>query len=216
MIRIDRISHNEQKKVDGMPKLKNLKTRSVTLAAVLLSAIVLVGCSTSNEKEDIIPSDIEIQMDAQITAPDAVQNYAKDNVQFYIESHTEKGANPEESYGTYQITDAKIIGLDQINTGIATEDYSIDMYLLEYRLMVDNPDNVMLPGGMSIEEGGITEWGSVGQPYLLFLSDDTGIEFIGQTTTDEIAFDYGTPEMIEEYGDAYAAAAMELYKEYLN
>ena len=76
-------------------------------------------------------------------------------------------------------------------------------------------DQVVLADGMTMEEGAITEWGSAGQPYLLLYWEDSGEETTWEpvcvTHTDTIVQDYGTPEMLEEYGDAYTAAAMELF-----
>jgi hypothetical protein len=46
------------------------------------------------------------------------------------------------------------------------------MYLLEYRFLPANPDEVMPAGGMKMEDGYITQWGSTGQPYLLLLRDE--------------------------------------------
>jgi len=78
---------------------------------------------------------------------------------------------------------------------------------------------VALAGGMRMEDGWLTEWSSAGQPYLLLLCELNGAEESWQricvTYTDMITQDYGTPEMLEEYGNEFTAAAMELYKKTL-
>ena len=75
-----------------------------------------------------------------------------------------------------------------------------------------------MAGGMSVESGWLTESGSTGQPYLLLHYDDSGSETVWTpicvTNTDAIETDYGTPEMLDQYGNAYTAAAMELWGEY--
>ncbi len=84
----------------------------------------------------------------------------------------------------------------------------------------DYPDRVVVVGGMKMEEMDgkqwITEWNSPGQPYLLLVRDVDGQETLWQricvTNTDRITQEYGTPEMLERYGDKFTAAAVELYK----
>lgn len=190
-----------------------------TLIAVLLVASIAVGCTfTGAKKDENAPTESTIQVASQVSAPDAVLNYAKDYVKQEIESYTQCGANPPDGCEEYQITGSKITGLTQIDTGTAGLDSSINMYRLEYRLRPDHPDNVVLAGGMKIEDGWITEWGSTGQPYLLLFCDDSGTQpvwvRICVTNTDVITQDYGTPEMLAQYGSAYTAAAMELYQKY--
>jgi hypothetical protein len=91
------------------------------------------------------------------------------------------------------------------------------MYLLEYRFLPANPDEVMPAGGMNMEDGYITQWGSTGQPYLLLLRDENDDwTRICVTNTDIVEQEYGTPEMLAQYGSAYTAAAMQLYLRYLS
>ena len=94
------------------------------------------------------------------------------------------------------------------------------MYRLEYRLLPDHPENVVLTEGMKMEDGWITEWGSAGQPYILLYYDEysgkmlwRGIDVLH---TEFIESEYGTPDMLKRYGDAYTAAAAELGREYMN
>ena len=72
---------------------------------------------------------------------------------------------------------------------------------------------------MQMEGDWITEWGSVGQPYLALLGDwssgETTWTLIGVTNTDAIDMSYGAGEMLAQHGDPYTAAAMELYRAYL-
>lgn len=63
----------------------------------------------------------------------------------------------------------------------------------------------------------LTEWGSTGQPYLLFYRKTTGTETIYQwvntTDTDSLMFDYSKPELLSRYGNCYTAAAMSCYNQ---
>ena len=163
-------------------------------------------------------TEIEISVDVDGITPSAVIEYAKEYVSLVMADYMEAGRNPTEGWGNYTIIDARITGLKSMNTGTAGVSSGVALYLLEYRLLPDKIENVPPAGGMMFEDGWITEWGSTGQPYLLVYYDESGSEAIWQricvTNTDVIEFDYGTPEMLERYGNPYSAAAMELYKKY--
>ncbi len=172
----------------------------------------------NNDNADSVNIDIKVEAEGDI--PDPVLDYAREYVELQIEFYSEIGKYPPLSDMEYTITDAKITGLTVMNTGTAGLNHGISMYLLEYRLRPDKPENVVLAGGMRMEEidgeSWITEWGSTGQPYLLLAWDNIGMETLWQsicvTNTDIITQDYGTPEMLERYGNEFTAAAMELYK----
>ena len=167
-------------------------------------------------------STLSVKVEAGGSIPQAVIDYAVEYVSQQANNFNELG-QAASGAGGYAITDAKITGLTQINTGTAGRTSGVNLYLLEYRLRPDHLENVVLAGGMQMEEiageDWITEWGSTGQPYLLLAWDDGGTETSWQrvcvTNTDRITVDYGTPEMLERYGDAFTAAAMELYREKL-
>jgi len=119
----------------------------------------------------------------------------------------------------YNITDAKITAVTPVNTGTASLTTAVGMWRLEYRLLPEDAGKVVLAGGMKMEDGWLTEWGSAGQPYLLLACDDSGTERtwhrVCVTNTDVIEQEYGTPEMLKQYGNEFTAAAMELYKKSL-
>lgn len=164
----------------------------------------------AKDAESTSEGDVIISVECGNTIPEAVVDYATDYTETQLSYYTDELG--------YEITEAKIVGLTQINTGTAGLNNGVSMYLLEYRFLPADPDEVMLVGGMKMEDDYITEWGSTGQPYLLLRWDDSGDttswERICVTNTDVIEQDYGTPEMLAEYGDAYTAAAMELYEKY--
>lgn len=166
---------------------------------------------------DAAPQDkIAVEVDESI--PQAVIDYARDYVQQQIDYYNELGKNPPEGMGEYAITAARITKLEQLSTGTAGLNDGVALYLLEYRLLPDHPENILMAGGMSVESGWLTESGSIGQPYLLLHYDDSGSETVWTpicvTNTAVIETDYGTPEMLEQYGNAYTAAAMELWRKH--
>lgn len=150
---------------------------------------------------------------------DAVIAYAMEYVQGIIDYFNECGANPADSVSYYAITKAKITSIEYVPTPSVGLTDGLYLYRLEYRLLANHPENIMMAGGMAMEDGWLTEWGSTGQPYLLLWSDWSGEETVWKrvcvTNTDVIMTDYGTPEMLEQYEDPYLAAAIELYHKYL-
>jgi hypothetical protein len=159
---------------------------------------------------------IDIRWDLPADVPQLLKDYAP--VRDYAEDYVREQVEYYNSLG-YNITDAKITAMTHMNTGTASLTKNIGMWRLEYRLLPDDAGKVVLAGGMKMEDGWLTEWGSAGQPYLLLACDDTGTETSWQrvcvTNTDVIEQEYGTPEMLERYGDKFTAAAMELFKKSL-
>ena len=198
------------------------------IPTLLLPALITTGCSfNKTPTPELSPEDLRsaagslfVQREIEEGTPESVIQYAEAYVRQQIEAYHGgwEAFAPENA-----VSGAKITGITQINTGTAAENTSINLYLLEYRLrVVGNIENV-LAGGMSHEaadgENWLTEWGSTGQPYLLLYCDDSGAETIWQpicvTNTDVIQMDYSTSDMLEQYGDPYPAACMELYYKHI-
>lgn len=172
--------------------------------------------------------DSSVVVDAEIDAPSAVIDYAADYVQQIVDSWNEGILTDAENglsvQHTSKLTEARIVGLTQISTGTAGLNDGLALYLLEYRLLPEDPDIIGLAGGMQMEvidgEQWLTEWGSTGQPHLLLYWENSGDETVWQrvcvTNTLTMQEEHSTPEMLEQYGDMYTAAAMELYKKHEN
>ncbi len=162
---------------------------------------------------------ITVRIDTEANIPEAAIEYAMEYVMQQVDYYNYAGANLLPDMGRYAITDARISGLTRVNTGTATETIDIQMWQLEYRLLVDDATSVVVAGGMRMDEidGSmwLTEWSSAGQPYLVMLHDMQADRWqrICVTNTDTITVDYGTPDMLERYGNEFTAAAMELYRQ---
>lgn len=182
------------------------KTAVYTLVVVGIVAAMAVGCTFTGAEK----GEGQITLGQEIHVPQAVADYARDYVQ-------EAWNNYEEQKG-YHITGGEIVGITQIDTGTAAESSGVNLYRLEYRLWPSDPNQVVLADGMTMEEGAITEWSSAGQPYLLLCwqDGDKGRDWepVCVTDTNTIAQAYGTPEMLEKYGNQDTAAAMELYLQF--
>ncbi len=175
----------------------------------------------AKKTEPVSQSGVNISADNLSDVPAAVIAYAKDYIAKQIDDY--HSAWPEIAPGC-SVTAAEITGLTQMNTGTAGLNTSVNLYLLEYRLLVSGNIDSVLVGGMSYkeidDENWLTEWSSVGQPYLLLYCDDSANETVWQrvcaTNTLTMQEEYSTPEMLEQYGNMYTAAASQLYHNYMN
>ena len=152
-------------------------------------------------------SRVQLRLDlGEQTVPEQVAQYAQEVAQQELDYY-------ELSCG-YYFDDARITAITYIDTGTVGLWEGYNLYRLEWRFHPAEGEEIMLAGGMTMEDGYLTEWGSAGQPYILMgWKSSNGVdswERICVTNTDVIETEYGTPEMIEKYGNAYTAAAVEL------
>lgn len=209
---------------------KKPKTAAVPLAAVLLVLALAVGCTFTGADggrsqptpeagespaavgaQPLVP---EVALGQELDRlPEEVTAWAVEYVGSMAERYARLGDGRD-----YLVTGAKVTGLTQIPTGTAALDFSLNLYRLEYRIQVDRPENLSPEGGMRLDGSSITEWSEEGQPCLLLYAGGSGGREINKricvTYTRRIESDYGTPEMLERYGDPYIAAVMELYAAY--
>lgn len=218
---------------------KRTKTTIFTLIFVILISLVFAACTFEAEKSDKSTSSVSLQESnseniaenaveigvedinvaeaIEDNIPDAVMDYAKEYVVDKINFYKEAWNEIQDRRDSCHISEAEIIDITPINTGTAANYYSINMYLLEYRLSVKGNSDSIITGGMSMEDGRLTEWSSEGQPYLLLLCDENDKwTRIGVINTLTIQEEYNTPEMLDEYGNMYTAAAMEMYEKFKN
>ncbi|MBR5701538.1 MAG: Ig-like domain-containing protein, partial [Oscillospiraceae bacterium] len=125
-----------------------------------------------------------------------------------------------------RILRARITGLTPMGAGTAGITEGRDLYRLEYRLLPEDQENIILCSGMQTEvidgETWITEWTESGQPYLLIgweepeggpggnPAEEPLWTLLGSTNTRQVEEVYGTPEMREKYGSVWLAASMEI------
>ena len=123
-----------------------------------------------------------------------------------------------------KIVKARITGLTPMGTGAAGLTEGQDLYLVEYRLLPEDQENIVLSPGMRTEildgETWITEWGEEGQPYLLLdwkYREDMPLRrqpvwsLLGVTNTLEI---FGVPDVsafAEELAENYVSISLERY-----
>ena len=210
---------------DTKSRIKNMlnwkKPKTWMILVALIVCVVAIAFCATNPRDDVPEEDSMVVWELDQEYPDAVIDIVDDYILQQVEYYNDLGSGDTAIGGEYSILEAKAIGLTKVvATGFADAKQSVELYRLEYRLLPSEPSHVMLAGGMQMDGDWITEWGSAGQPYFALLCDwSSGEEVwtkIGVTNTDVIDHEYSTTEMLAQYHDKYDAAAMELYKEYLN
>ena len=129
-----------------------------------------------------------------------------------------------------QVEQYEILGIEKIPTGTANEVLELALYLFDYRLAVNDAEVQMPEDGITgqfwLSRSGTSpvnyplnliaeeNWLLPDQQtYLLlkrYVSDGTWTPMY-VLTEEEIQELYATETMLAEYGDAYTAAAMELW-----
>ncbi len=109
------------------------------------------------------------------------------------------------------IVEAWLTDLELIPTDSMDEDGSgVAMYRVEYRLLPEDIGNVVLAGGMKIEDGWITEWGSPGQPYIMYyMQNGLFAGLSANTHTLSMQESYSGEYSHDSYADMYTAACIE-------
>jgi len=154
---------------------------------------------------------INIKWEASGEVPQPVRNFAADYVREQVEYYNSLAFDMSNASLAFNIIDAKITAVTHINTGTAGLTKDIGMWRLEYRLLPDDAGKVVLAGGMKMEDGWLTEWGSAGQPLLVLVHDwDSKSEIWRRVGV------FNTGRVQEEYQGDYTAAAMALYHDFIS
>lgn len=139
--------------------IKNPKTLVPVLIAVLLVVAAAVGCTFTGAK-----ADLDAKIEAGLSDPDPLVRQAWSMIQQNIE---ETSRNISGDEGT-RFTDAEITRLELTDSfGDIQEGAVIEVYELNYRMLPENPEKIVLAGGMEIKDGWLLEKGSMGSPYLV-------------------------------------------------
>ncbi|WNS45609.1 hypothetical protein [Paenibacillus sp. MMS20-IR301] len=120
------------------------------------------------------------QQPAELTERDYAEQYVKQSIESY-----------QREWPEVVIKDSKIVKFEQIAEFSDLLAAPVKLWRLEYRLTPEDPDKVMLPGGMQVVDGQITEDGSMGKPVLMFSYSSSAPEYLGELWNGEN--DLGTP-----------------------
>lgn len=111
-----------------------------------------------------------------------------DDINACAESIMDMDIDYHESPGKYKIIDKRITKLEKLFSSdtLLGDGRNTEAYLLEYRLLPDNPDKVVLAGGMDMEDGWICETSDMGGPVMIVSKTDDGkIKYLGLSYTGE-------------------------------
>ena len=145
----------------------------IIVLAVVIGAAVVIG----------LVSDPAGKKDAQ-----SMSDTIFDDINACAESVMDADIEDLESRNEYKIIDKRITKLEQLFSSdtLLGDGKIVEAYLLEYRLLPDDPDKVALPGGMSMEDGWICETSGMGSPVLIVSqTDDDRIKYLGLSYTGE-------------------------------
>lgn len=107
---------------------------------------------------------------AEFTERDYAEQYIKANIASY------QRAVPDLTFENSTITTFERIGeFDHLL------DTPVQLWALEYRLKPDDADKLMQLGNINIEDGMLTEDGSMGKPILVFSYQDSIPEYLGRS-----------------------------------
>ncbi len=187
----------------------------------LLACVVTAVCFLTDPigeidapKEDggEISEEITVAVSPAVKAPEAAIAWGMEVIEEAVADQNAVGKEFD-----YRVTGAELTALTRINTGTAGLSSGEDLYRLEYRISFDHPERVPMNGGMQMDGDRLTEFTSVGQPYLLLHWEYAGEETVWtpvcMVNDLTIGEEYSTPEMLEKYGNAYTAAVVELTRE---
>jgi beta-lactamase regulating signal transducer with metallopeptidase domain len=220
--------------------VKRPRTAALALVVLVVLAAVTVGCTfTGPQTEEPAaesaaegaenpakdqeepesaeePDGLPIDTSAVAGLSDSVLAAAKYYVNETISQLEEAGANPAEGMDGYTITEAKITALTPMALGEQVDELGMELYQLEYRIKPDHPENVVMAGGMELDDGWVTEKGSMGQPCLLLADEGQGPELVATFYTQEITS--RAAQFRENYysdADDTTLASMLIYKDVL-
>lgn len=134
--------------------------------ALIIGAFAFVGCSyVFNET-----------IDENMTVEDYAWQFIDKEIEMY----------ENDQYSGFKVIDKKITNIEQLSTFDDILPNSVELWRLEYRLKPENIDQVMIAGGMQVEDGWITEDSSMGKPNLVFTYEDDKLVYLGNIISHDI------------------------------
>lgn len=158
-----------------MKKFISIKFVLYIIAVVL----VMIGYSALSDS----PRDYNV--DAKLYPNKSIGDYARDFVDNEIAILEDLRFSGKE----FQIVESKIIKLEMDESFDDILDEVIEIWSLEYRLKANDMSKLVMAGGMSEEDGWITESTSMGKPKLVFSRRGERVKFLGSFYPQEFGFD---------------------------
>lgn len=160
-------------------KIINIKPKFWVIVVIIILIVLAVGL-LSNSSEDDNDSDTIANLTNNMTAED----YAK----LYIDNEIKIYENAE--WGDFKFIDQEIIKLEKLSTFDNILSSPIELWMLDFRLKPENPEDIVLAGGLEIVDGWLIDNGINGKPHLAFTYDNGDLVYLGNANA--IEFDLET------------------------
>lgn len=149
-----------------------MKTKKVTLAAIIISVVLLAAISimfaTSMKKDEVTKEEKHIE---KFDVPEVVSAQAQEYV---LQSYNNiKGGDWDFNYSDWRI--------ENIEYSYTYDDFDgkvLEVYNLNYEFLSDSPESVILPGGMEISDDGWVVPGYPNSKYLIFERDGDELNYL--------------------------------------
>ena len=196
--------------------------RKQHMVLYVFAVVILVMCIATSSmffgtSKPHIPEEdsMSVVLKSENRIPKAAVEYAQEAIRKSAEgfNRTWKNHNFQLS-----VTEAELM-MDSISTGAASENVSIQMYEVGFRMRLEGDAKQYFGEGMKYEEVDgvcwLTGYSNTDVVYIFLSCEEKDGEEIwtrlGMINPEDLEFYYGTEEMQEKYGNIYTAAAMEIY-----
>lgn len=143
----------------------------VTTIVIIVLAVGLLSNPYNKENIDKIEETNENK-----TVEDLAWEYIGKEIEMYESSNL-------------KIIDKEITKLEKLSSFDNILSSPIDLWILDYKLKPENPDEVILAGGLEIIDGWLIDFGITGKPHLAFTYDDENLICLGNANAIEFDLD---------------------------
>lgn len=105
----------------------------------------------------------------------------------YVDNQIEIYENAE--FGGLKFVDKEITRLEKISTFDNILSSPVELWMLDFRLKPENPEEVVLAGGLEIVDGWLIDYGITGKPHLTFTYNDENLVYLGNANAIEFDLD---------------------------
>lgn len=92
-------------------------------------------------------------------------------------------------WGDFKFVDEEIRSLEKLSIFDNIIFSPVELWKLEFRLKPESTEDIVLTGGMAIEDGWLIDYGNMGRPYLTFTYDNDQLVYLGNANTLEFELD---------------------------
>ena len=152
------------------------------------------------------PENVSVRFLAEGDIPEFVKEWAIERTERVLSGYNDV-VNEGGVYDAFFV-DAKVSALTKVVSTTMNSTDDLQMWKLEYRLLPEDPTQVVMTGGMRMEDGWLTENSSYGQPFLVVVHHmkDDRWERIGETNDQNMA----------RYKGGFSEAVISMYNMKMN